>query len=128
MRRGNPRAARPRVERWLDRSRGDSDASEIAYALATLASISMAEADFTTSVGLLEEALDIARTLGDANLRAYIAGNLGYALSGLGRYEQAVALSRESLDLSPTAARYLRGSGESRPCTAGPGRCRGRVS
>jgi predicted ATPase/class 3 adenylate cyclase len=104
MRRGNPREARPSVERWLEWARGEDDVSEVAYALSSLASISMREADFTTSVALLEEALEIARPLKNGKLRAYIAGNLGYALSGVGRHEQAAALCRESLDLAPTAA------------------------
>ena len=104
MRRGKPRDARPRVEHWLEWARDQDDPSEVAYALSSLASISMREADFTTSVALLEEALEIAHPLENGRLRAYITGNLGYALSGVGRHEHAAALCRESLDLAPTAA------------------------
>lgn len=104
LRRGKPREARPSVERWLERARGEDDAGEIAYALSTLASISMSEADFRASVELLEEALAVARLLDDGKVRAYVAGNLGYALSGVGRYERAASFCRESLDRAPTAA------------------------
>lgn len=104
LRRGKPREARPSVEQWIDTARADGDMSELAFALATLASISMREADFATSVALLEEALEIARPIGDGKLRAYVVGNLGYALSGVGRFEQAAESCRESLELAPAAA------------------------
>jgi predicted ATPase/Tfp pilus assembly protein PilF len=104
MRRGNSAAARPTVERWLDWAREKGDAGQIAYALSSLASICMYEADFAKSVPLLEEALKLARPVGDERLISNVAGNLGYALCGVGEYERAASVCRESLDLTPTSA------------------------
>ncbi len=104
MRRGRLEAARLSVERWLRWGRAKGDASEVAYALSSLASISMREADFATSVALLEEAREVSLPVDDARLHSNIVGNLGYALSGVGQYERAANFCRESLDLSPTAS------------------------
>ena len=104
MRRGKPDEARPSVERWLGWAREQNDPSEIAWSLSSLASISMREGDFATSVSLLDEALDLGRRIGDARLLSNITGNLGYALSGVGEYERAAELCRESIVLAPAAS------------------------
>ena len=103
MRRGRPGEARPSVERWLRWARSSGNVSEAAWALSSLASLSMRDGDFTTSASLLDDALDLARETGDAAQISHVLGNLGYALTGLGAYQRAVDMCRESIDMAPTA-------------------------
>ena len=103
MRRGRPGEARPSVERWLRWARSSGNVSEAAWALSSLASLSMREGDFPTSVSLLDDALGLARETGDVAQISHVLGNLGYALTGLGAYQRAADMCRESIGMAPTA-------------------------
>jgi predicted ATPase len=103
MRRGRPEEARPSVERWLRWARSGGNVSEAAWALSSLASLSMRDGDFTTSLPLLDDALGLARETGDVAQISHVLGNLGYTLTGLGDYERAVDMCRESIGMAPTA-------------------------
>jgi DNA-binding CsgD family transcriptional regulator/tetratricopeptide (TPR) repeat protein len=71
--------------------------AERARVLASLAQILMLVGQIKDSLGLAEEALEIARAVGDRSVEAHALNTLGVDIGSLGDRERGIALLRESL-------------------------------